>query len=50
MQEKDKEVEELQAKEEAIRAKYIKMMTDIKDHISVIKMGQDKLQNQISET
>ena len=50
LERRQRELEHLDAKQESIRLSQLKMLEDLKDHIRVVRMGQDKLHRQIKET
>ena len=43
LERQQRELEHLDAKQESTRLSQLKMLEDLKDHIRVIRMGQDKL-------
>ena len=47
---KDDQITQLDQEEKSVKAKYEKMILDLKDRIKVLKMGQDKTTNELKQT
>ena len=47
---KDEQIAQLDQDEKSVKAKYEKMILDLKDRIKVLKMGQEKTTNELKQT